>query len=174
LTQVLRSSKPLFGLTGPFERIVDLAPELPVERNPWPILAAAVGLSVGLRFLQSWRRAAERRPEESRSGLGAALLAGSTVARARAVAALRPGRWVGGLLMILSLSAVNLAPALLFSPWMDGRPVAPAMMVLADGPDDSRLQAATLACCMIAGNLAGLCAARLASAPPPEWDRAPP
>ena len=137
--------KNLPGLTGPAARIADLAPELAVERNPWPILTAAVGLSVGSRLLQSWRRAAERRPEESRSGLDAALLAGSSLARARAVAALRPARWIGGFVLAAALAAVNLAPALLFTPWMDGRTVAPAMLALADLRDDARLQAAALA-----------------------------
>jgi hypothetical protein len=47
------------------------------------------------------------------------------------------------------------------------------MLVLADGPGDARLQAAALACCLIAGNLAALCAATVASGPPPEWDPEP-
>jgi hypothetical protein len=172
--QFVRSMKGLPGLTGPLARIGDVAPELAVERNPWPMLTAAVGLSVGLRLLQSWRRAAERRPEESRSGLDAALLAGSSLTRARAVAALRPARWLGVLMLTAALAAVNLVPALLFTPWMDVRNVAPGMVVLADGRGDARLQAAALAYCVIAGYLAGLCAVRLAPAPPPEWDPDPP
>jgi hypothetical protein len=77
-------------------------------------------------------------------------------------------------MLTAALAAVNLVPALLFTPWMDVRNVAPAMVVLADGRRDARLQAAALAYCVIAGNLAGLCAARLAPAPPPEWDPDPP
>ena len=64
-------------------------------------------------------------------------------------------------------------PALLFTPWTDGRTIAPGMLVLADGPGDARLQAAALACCLIAANLAALCAATVASGPPPEWDPEP-
>jgi hypothetical protein len=132
-----------------------------------------VGLSIGLRLLQNWQRAAERRPDETRAGLDAALLVGSSVLRARAVAALRPSRWIGGTLLAVALAAVNLTPALLFTPWMDGRTAAPAMLVLADAPDDARLQATALAFYLIAGNLAGLCAARFAPAPPPDWDPDP-
>ena len=172
--QAARSMKGLSGFARPFARIEGLAPELAVSRNPWPILTAAVGLSVGLRLLQSWRRAAERRPDSLRSGLAAALQAGATSSRARSVAALKPGRWIGGLLLASCLAAANLTPALFFTPWMDGRTAAPAMLILADGPDDDRRQAAGLAFLMIVGNLAGLCAARFAPAPPPEWDRDPP
>jgi hypothetical protein len=158
------------GLAGPAARMADLARELDVGRNPWAILSVAVGLSVGLRLLQGWRRASERRPDETSAGLDAALLVGSSVSRARAVAALRPGRWIGGIFLAVALGAINVSPALLFTPWTDGRTVGPAMLILADGPDDVRLQAAALAFCAIAGNLAGLGAARFAPAPPPEWD----
>ena len=172
--QAARSMKGLTGLTQPTARIEGLAPELAVGRNPWPILTAAVGLSVGLRLLRTWRRAAERRPDSLRSGLAAALQAGATSSRARSVAALKPGRWIGGLLLASCLAAVNLTPALLFTPWIDGRTAAPAMLTLAGGADDDRRQAAGLAFLLIVGNLTGLCAARFAPAPPPEWDRDPP
>src|SRR5262249_28669300 len=97
--QAVRSWSGLPGLTGPLARIGDLARQLAVERNPWPLLCAAVGLSVGSRLLQSWRCEAERWPEESRSGLDAALLAGSSLTRSRAVAATRPARWIGALIL---------------------------------------------------------------------------
>jgi ABC-type Fe3+ transport system permease subunit len=161
------------GLEGTAAVIANLARELEVERNPWAILSAAVGLSIALRLLQSWRRVAERRPDETQAGLDAALLLGASVMRARAVAALRPGRWIGGTLLAVALASINLTPALLFTPWMDGRTIAPAMLVLADGPQDARLQATALAFFVIAGNLAGLCAGRFAPAPPPEWDPDP-
>ena len=73
-----------------------------------------------------------------------------------------------------ALGAVNLAPALLFAPWMDGRTASPAMLVLADGTTGARRQAAALACCVIAGHVAGLCAACLTPSRPPEWDSDPP
>jgi iron(III) transport system permease protein len=161
-------------LEAPAAWISVLARELAVERNPWAILGAAVGVSIGVRLLQSWRRAAERRAEETRSGLDAALLAGASPARARALAALRPSRWIGGFFLAFVLAAINLAPALLFTPWMNGRTIAPAMLILADGPDDVRHQAAALAFCLLVGNIAGLFAARLAPAPPPEWNPDPP
>lgn len=173
-SHVLGSLKGLSGPPGPLARIGELAPELAVGRNPWPILSLAVGLSVASRLLTGWRRAAESRPEEARSGLEAALLAGSTFGRARSAAARWPGRTIGGLLLAVSLSAVNLTPALFFTPWADGRTAAPAILILADGQDDARVQAGALALFLIAGHLAGLCAARLAPAPPPEWDGDPP
>jgi hypothetical protein len=155
-------------------RISGLAQELSIGRHPWTMLVAAVGLSVGLRLLTNWHRAAARQPHETRSGLDAARLAGSLPSRARAVASLQPGRWIGIISLAAVLAAINVAPALLFAPWMDGRPLAPAMLALADGPDDLRPQAAALALCLIAGHLAGLVAARFAPAPPPEWDSDPP
>jgi iron(III) transport system permease protein len=162
------------GLAAPVARISGLARAWSVDRNPWEMLVAAVGVSVGVRLLQNWRRVAGRQPDETRSGLDAARLVGSSSWRTRAVASLRPRRWIGAISLAFVLAATNLAPALLFAPWMDGRTLAPAMIALADGPDDLRLQAAALAVCLIAGNLAGLVAARLAPSPPPEWDPDPP
>jgi ABC-type Fe3+ transport system permease subunit len=162
------------GLAMPGARLADLALELAVGRNPRAILTVAVCLSVALRLLQSWRRAAERLPEDTRSGLEAALLAGSSHARARVVSSVRPRRWLGAFVLAALLAAVNLAPALLFTPWMDGRTIAPGMLILADGAHDGRLQASALALGVIAANLAGLCAARSASFSPPEWDPDPP
>jgi iron(III) transport system permease protein len=158
------------GMAAPAARMAALARELGSIRNAWAFLSAAVGVSVGLRLLQGWRRAAERRPDEARAGLDAARLVGSSIGRARAVAALQPGRWIGGTLLAVALAAVNLSPALLFTPWMDGRTAAPAILILAGGTDGEQLQAATLAVFVLAGNLAGLAAARFAPAPPPEWD----
>ena len=136
------------GLAAPATRIAGLARELAVDRNPWAMLIAAVGLSVGARLLQSWRRAAERRPDENASG-----------PRCRPAGRLfdwrRRGPWPrsdpgdGSALFSWppSLAAVNLAPALLFTPWMDGRTITPAMLILADGREEARLQAAVLAFC---------------------------
>jgi ABC-type Fe3+ transport system permease subunit len=173
-TLAAASVRDLPGLTGPLARLGDLARELSVERNPWAMLTAAVGLSVGLGLLQNGHRISERQSDETRSGLDAALLAGASLTRARAVAARRPRQWIGEFLLAVVLAAVNLAPALLFVPWMDGRSIAPGMLNLAHGQDEVRLQAAALAFCVLAGHLAGLCAARLAPAPPPEWDADPP
>lgn len=172
--QILRLADRPPGSSGLFSRILRLGPELEVRRNPWEILIVAVGLSVGLRLLQSWRRAAERSPDERPSALDAALLAGASRFRARTLAAHRPARWSGAMVLAAALAAVNLVPALLFTPWMDDRTAAPAILVLAEGDREARLQAAALAVFVIAGNLAGLYASRLAPAPPPEWDEDPP
>jgi hypothetical protein len=70
------------------------------------------------------------------------------------------------------LAATSLTPALLFTSWGDGRTAAPAILALADGPEDARLQAAALAMGVIAVQLAALVAARLTSALPRDWEPA--
>jgi hypothetical protein len=59
-----------------------------------------------------------------------------------------------------------LTPALLFTPWSDGRTAAPAILSLADGSDDARLQAAALAIGVLAVQLAARATARLTAALP--------
>ena len=71
-----------------------------------------------------------------------------------------------GALLAGSLAATNLVPALLFEPWIDGQTIAPAVVDLAVGPADARGQAAVLALCAIASNLAALRFAWLSSALP--------
>ena len=134
------------------------------------LLIVAVGLSVATRLLPGWSRQAEDQPFEARSGLDAALIVGSSARGGRKIAAFHPGRWAASLILAVALAATNLVPALFFTPWMDERTAAPAMIVLAAGPQESRLQAAALACFVIAMHIVGLCAARLAPSPPPEWD----
>jgi ABC-type Fe3+ transport system permease subunit len=151
---------------GPAERLADLARELSPERNPWALLAMAVGLTVGLRFLRSWQWAAESESDGLRSGLDAAALTGASPVRARAVTSWRPARWIGRFLLVACFAATGLTPALLFTPWMDGRTIAPAIVILVDGPDGARLQAAALALTALAANLTALIAARLTSAWP--------
>ena len=66
---------------GLADRLADVARELSPERNPWILLVSAVGLTVGLRFLQSWRWAAESESDELRSGLDAGLAGGCLAVR---------------------------------------------------------------------------------------------
>ncbi len=147
-------------------RLADVSIELDTDRNPWSLLVCAVGLTVGIRLLQSWQRAAESESDAVRSGLEAALLAGSSPARAGMVATWRPGRWFGRFLLAAGFAATCLTPALFFTPWIDGRTIAPGILILADGPDDGRRQAAVLGLMVIAVNLTALIAARLTSASP--------
>ncbi len=152
-------------------RILDsVARELDAARNPRALLAVAVALSIGSRLLPRWRLAAEANPLETRTGLDAAILAGASRTKARALAALRPYRWAGAFLLAALLGATNLAPALLFATWADVRTMAPGLLVLADGTGDARLRASLLALGLIGLNLAALRLARLAPAPPAEWD----
>lgn len=164
---VERVVPPGAGLARDFAAV---AGELDPARNPRAILAAAVALSVGSRLLPRWRLAAQGNPLETRAGLDAAILAGASRTRARGLAALRRRRWIGAFLLATVLAATNLAPALLFTIWADVRTMGPGLLVLASGPEDARLQASLLALGLILANLAALGLARLAPAPPPEWD----
>ncbi len=147
-------------------RLADLSVELNTDRNPWGLLVCAVGLTVGMRLLQSWQRAAESESAAVRSGFEFALLAGSSPARAAMVATWRPGRWFGRLLLVSGFAATCLTPALFFTPWIDGRTIAPGILILADGPDPARRQAAVLGLMVLAVNLTALIAARLTAASP--------
>ena len=146
-----------------------IATELGPFRNPWITLSFSVALSLVPRFLSFWQLGSDRDPSRFRwdSAVDAALLAGAF--RARAIRLSRPlplGRWFGGCLLVCSLAATNLTPALLFEPWIDGRTAAPASLLLAVGPADARSQAAMLALCAIAVNLLALAMARVSSVLP--------
>jgi hypothetical protein len=168
-----RSLRSVHGSDGFAAPLEILAVELGPDRNPWILLVYAVGLTVGIRLLQSWQGPAESDPDETRSCFEAAMLAGASRARAQGMATRRRhGRWFGQFLLAAGYAATSLTPALLFTPWMDGRTVAPGVLVLADGPDDARLLAAALALGALAVNIAVLVVARLTSALPRngEWE----
>ncbi len=151
---------------GQADRLAKLAGELSPGRNPWILLAIAVGLTIGLRFLRSWQSAWESESDERRSGLDAAVLAGASPMRGF----WKPARGIGRFLLVACITASSLTPALLFTPWADARTIAPGLVILADRPDDARLQAAVLALTALAANLAALIAARLTSAWPRDWE----
>ncbi len=147
--------------------------ELRPDRDPWPLLVCAVGLTLGLRLMRTWEGSAEANPREVRSRVEAALLTGIARSRARAVG--RPwflARAFGRFVLAAALAATSLTPALLFTPWTDGRTAAPAILALADGPDDARLQAAALAIGVIAIQFAAWTTARLTSALPRDGEPA--
>ena len=171
LTGLAASSlRPIPGYESLAARLANLSVELSPDRNPWSLLIGAVGLTVGIRLLQSWQRAAESESFAMRSGLEAARLAGISAARAQLVAVWRPGRWFGRFLLVAGFSATSLTPALFFTPWIDGLTIAPGILFLADGPDEARRQAAVLGLLVLAINLAALIAARLTSAWPHEGE----
>ncbi len=147
--------------------------ELSAERNPWPLLASAVGISVGSQLLAGWWQAEGQRLERARSSVDAAILAGASPARARSLAARHRLGWLGVLSLAILLPAVNLVPALFFCPWTDVRPMAPEFLILAESNPRAQTQAAALACGLIVLNLVALAASRLSPAPPPEWETQP-
>lgn len=156
-----------------WQRLAGLLAELAVDRDPRPLLVAAVGVSVGLRLIAGWRRHGEAQPDETRSGLEAAVVAGASLGLARGVAAAKPARWVGAFLLAALLAAGNLAPALLFEPLSNDQTIGPAILALAGGRAGAGRLAATLALLLVATRLAALAVSRLATTPPPEWDDDP-
>jgi hypothetical protein len=146
-----------------------IATEFDGFRNPWMMLSFCVALSLAPRFLVvwHWQPASAGSGNESRSARDAARLMGAGRARAARLsrASLR-GRWLAGGFLAGSLAATNLVPALLFEPWIDGRTIAPAIVDLAGGSTNARSQAAALALCAIASNLAALALAWVSSVLP--------
>jgi hypothetical protein len=148
-----------------------LAEGLGPYRNPEILLAGSVLIVVGIPLLRTWWRSTEFDHIGNRTQFEAALIAGGTQARARLLAAsLGWGRWLGWFVMVWGYAATNLAPALLFTPWMDGRTLLPAILALADTPDEGRLQAAALGLCALGVNLTALAAGRVSSS----WPRGVP
>ncbi len=163
----LRSSPRTRGLAA---RLGETAIELSPDRNPWIILVVAVTLTVGLRFLRSWQWTAESEAHDRRSCFDAALLTGVSAARARALTSWRPVRWIGRFWLVACFAATGLTPALLFTPWMDGRTISPGILSLADAPGDARLQAAMLGLIVLAANVAALVVAWITAAWPSRFD----
>jgi len=138
-----------------------------VDRNPWILLIGSVGLALVGAVLKSGQRTFDLGPSHLNAAFDAARLAGASRSRARSLSIPRQRRrWLGLFILIWALAATNLSPALLFTPWTDGRTVAPGVLVLADGPGEARAQAAALAVCVVAVNLVALAIARLTSALP--------
>ena len=120
---------------------------------------------MGIRLLHSWQQAAESESAAVRSGRDAALLAGISPARPM-VATWRPGRWFGRFLLAAGFAATGLTPALFFTPWSDGQTIGPGILILAEGSNDARGQAAVLGLLVVAVNTTALIAARLTSTSP--------
>ena len=147
--------------------------ELSASRNPWPILASTVGISVGSRLLASGWRTEGRRLEEARSAIDAAILTGASPSRGRSLAQRNRLSGLGVLGLAILLPAVNLVPAIFFCPWTVVRPIAPEFLILAETNPSVPSQAAALACGLILLNLLALAASRLTPTPPPEWETFP-
>ena len=136
-----------------------------VDRNPWVPLTVAVGLSLVAVVLRRSPQNEGTCGSSPTAALDAARLAGAS--RSRASALSTPGqrrRWLGLFVLTCTLAATNLSPALLFTPWTDGRTIAPGILTLANGPGDAPTQAAALALCVVTVNLATLAVARLTRA----------
>jgi iron(III) transport system permease protein len=88
----------------------------------------------------------------------AARTLGASAIRARRTAL---GIWLGGppgaaLVLTLALSASSVGPALILAPSPDGRTIGPAILRLADAPDEGRRRASALALAMVTVNGAAL------------------
>jgi hypothetical protein len=131
-------------------------------QSPGPALVASVVLVLAPPLLGSWYAARPSGAVLMPSAGDAARLYGASLLARRRLLAIRPLRVLcGRFILACALAATNVTPALLFQPWSDQRTLAPGVLELAEGPGDARLQAAALALCAVALNLAALAAARL-------------
>jgi hypothetical protein len=147
---------------------VRLSEFIHVDRNPWIGLSLAVSLSLTVVVLRRNDRLVESDGARSIAAFEAARLAGASRSRARALGApWQRRRWLGLFILLWAFAATNVSPALLFTPWTDGRTVGPGILELATGTGDSQAQAAALALCVVPINILALAFARLTSALPP-------
>ena len=131
-----------------------LAGGLDTYRTPGVLLALAVAAA----RLPFQARAVEYGWSRFRPTLiDAALLVGARPRHARRTAT---GLWLGAapgaLFLTFALAATNLAPALVLAPTIESRPLAPAILILADEPGIALARAAALAAIAVTVNLAAL------------------
>jgi iron(III) transport system permease protein len=89
--------------------------------------------------------------------IDAALSLGATPRQARRTATgRRLGAAPAALLWTFALAATSLAPALVLAPTIEGRPLAPGVLILADAPGGALPRAAMLAAIAIALNLSAM------------------
>jgi ABC-type Fe3+ transport system permease subunit len=158
------------GRWGPLARALgSFATGIDPVASPWVITSSAVGLVLLPRFLWCSRR--EPPPDSSSSHVAsafdAATLAGASRAQSFWLGNFGRGRrLIGQFVLVWALAATNLTPALLFAHWTGGPGVAPTVVLRATGPGNIPAQAAALALCAIAANLAALAVAQSTSALP--------
>lgn len=86
-----------------------------------------------------------------------AMLAGAGRRRARALGLRGPENIAGPMIVLWSvLAAMSVAPAIVLAPTMESRTIGPGIVVLADGDEELRSQAAALALGAVAVDLAAL------------------
>ena len=152
---VLRMAAGGAGETGLWPSVVGpLADVLDADRVPWVALVVAVGLA---RLPMLSRSALDRTRSVRPEGLDAAVTLGASPRRARrTLAGGRLGASPSAVFLTFALAATNVAPALLFAPTADTRPLGPAVLSLADEPDSGFPRASALALLGLALNLAAL------------------
>jgi ABC-type Fe3+ transport system permease subunit len=147
-----------------------ISARLDASRNPWIAMSCSVALSLVPRFVRFWPREAHSDRSWS-SAQQAALLAGASRGRAvRLGRQLARGRWLAGAILVGSLAATNLTPALLFERWSDGQTLAPAIVRTAVASAADLSLAAALALCAITINMVALGIAWVSSALPRTLD----
>jgi ABC-type Fe3+ transport system permease subunit len=153
------------GGAAPSRLFLALASAIDPYRNAWPLLVISVVIVVAPALHSSWNAASRMIEARSFSALDAARVFGAPwLSRLRLLLA-RPRRALAGqFILAWALAATNLTPALLFVPWTEGMTISPGVLALAEGPGDARFQAAGLALCAVAINLAALAVARATSA----------
>ncbi len=128
-----------------------------------PEPALILGVAWGLSMLFGGRSRSDQAPAHVVAATQAAMAAGFSRRRSARLAA--PSAWGRRLALVFAMTtlcATNVAPALLFAPWSDTRPIGPALLALATGPDADLAAAALLAILLTGISALGLAAARFA------------
>jgi iron(III) transport system permease protein len=142
------------AVAGALGRLADI---LDPDRTPGVLLVVAV---VASRFPMLARWAVRSRDVSRRAPRDAALSLGVSPRRARRMASGGAlGASAGPLALIVALAVTSLTPALLLTPTLETRTVAPGVLILADEPGGGLARAAALAIAAIVVNLIALAAA---------------
>ncbi len=129
-----------------------------------------LGVAWGLGVMVNWRPRWGRSPKGEGAALQAARAVGFGRARARRLTV--PPTWGASLALfvaVAAMAAANVTPALLLAPWSDARPLGPAVVAMASGPDQDLACAARLAILSITISALGLVSAGLAERAIEPW-----
>jgi iron(III) transport system permease protein len=152
-----------------------VASVLSPHQNSWTLMVCGVCLALVPCFADRGRPGEEqsRGSRHVDSAFGAALLAGRSRMRARALGKRwRRRRALARFLLVWALAATNVTPALLFLPWTDRHTAGPAVLVYSSlgRPAQPAALAPALALGCIAVNVVAFAFARATSAVPPVDD----
>jgi ABC-type Fe3+ transport system permease subunit len=151
-----------FSTGVPLGRLLSsLSAMLDPYRDNRPLLVASVIFVLAPLTFELWSAPRRTRAGRVPSASDAARLYGASALGHLRLLAVRPFRvFCGQFILVFALAATNLTPALLFQPWSDQQTLSPAVLVLCEGPDNQRRQAAALALVGLVSNLVAVAVAR--------------